>query len=99
MLLLLSIPTREDVPLFFGPKLQAMIRAYARGHAFEAHIISELPRYNGKEVVPATHNILLSFHKPHWLNYTIGPFNLSQLSEPKTYKDYFVNFKGPIDDW
>lgn len=37
------------------------------------------------------HNILLSRHKPHWLNYTIGPFKLSQLSEPKTYTYYFVN--------
>lgn len=53
ILSLLSISTGEDVPLFFGPKLQAMIRAYARGHGFEAYIIYKLPRYNGKEVFPA----------------------------------------------
>lgn len=49
MLLLLSIPNEEEVPSFFGSKLQNLISSFARGHGFEAHIISELTRYNGKE--------------------------------------------------
>lgn len=51
------------------------------------------------KLFPATHNILLSRHKPRWLNYSEAPFNHSQLGEYITFCNYFVNFKGPTNDW
>lgn len=74
MLLLLSVDEEEDVPKFFGPKLQELIRGYAKDGPFEAHIISEIPRYHGRKIMPATHHILLSRSRPHWNSYTTGPF-------------------------
>lgn len=99
MLLPLSVPTGEDVPTFFGPKLQDIIRSYARGHCFEAHILSELPRYCGKTFIPTSHHIFLSRHAPHWHNFTTGPFNIKFINQTVTYTEYFINFKGSIDDW
>lgn len=99
MLLLLSIPTGKDVTTFCRPKLQDIIRSYARGYCFEAHILSKLPRYCGKTFIPASHHIFRSRHVPHWHNYTTGPFNLKFISQSVAYTEYFINFKGPIDDW
>lgn len=96
MLLLLSID-EEEVPEFFGPKLQELIRGYAKGGPFEAHIIFEIPRYHGKKIIPATHHILLSKSRSHWNSYTIGPFQLHHAYTNSTH--YFVDFKGPTDDW
>lgn len=92
-------PQEKMCQHFFGAKLQDIIRSYARGHCFEAHILSELPRYCGKSFIPASHHIFLSRHTLNWYNYTTGPFNLKLINQTVTYTEYFINFKGPTDDW
>ncbi|AXS67832.1 ORF4 [Dioscorea nummularia-associated virus] len=99
MLLLLSLTEMEDIPDFFGPKLQNLLRQYKRDGNCEIHIISELPRIRGNNILPATHHILLSRTFPRWLNYTSGPFNTKSIGDILYYTEYFVNFKGPSDDW
>lgn len=95
MLLLLGI-VNDDVPEFFGPKLRGPIQSYDKGDSFGTYIISEIPRFQGNNYLPATNHILLSGSKPHWVYYG-DPYNFTKIDKKQTYSEYFVNFKGPDD--
>lgn len=41
---------------------------------------------------------MLSRSTPHWLYYG-NPYDFTKIDETQTYSEYFVNVKGPDDEW